>query len=143
LCIGYGLCNKYLGKLEAKFCFDFVIKTCVKFQTLSITHIFYFIIKCRRHGLYCSRGFQSTGEKATIFQSSVGTAHLNMTYMRRSYGTQLKFLDFHPWIEIHGYNIDRTYGTFKSLELVGNGQSFKLDASFYDEIKTKFGFQFT
>jgi hypothetical protein len=55
-----------------------------------------FILKCRRYGQYCSRGFQSTGEKATIFKSSVGTAHLNMTYMRRSYGTQLNFLDISP-----------------------------------------------
>jgi hypothetical protein len=44
--------------------------------------------------------------------------------MCRSYGTQLTYLISYPWIEIHGYNIDRAYGTSASTKTVGNGQRF-------------------
>jgi hypothetical protein len=30
--VGLGMFKKYLGKLEAKFCFDYAIKTFVKFE---------------------------------------------------------------------------------------------------------------
>jgi hypothetical protein len=52
-------------------------------------------------------------------------SYLNVPFLR-NFG---KWSFFHPWIEIHGYNIDRAYGTFKSLELVGNGQSLKREPS--------------
>jgi hypothetical protein len=36
--------------------------------------------------------------------------------MCRSYGTLKNLFNFQPWIEIHGYNIDRPYGTFRLLK---------------------------
>jgi hypothetical protein len=47
-----------------------------------------------------------------------------MDYMCRSYGTLKKGCFLHPWIEIHGYNIDRLYETSASKKDVSNGKDF-------------------
>ena len=44
----------------------------------------------------------------------------NDNYMHRAYGSHGLSLRLFPWIKIHGYNIDRAYGSFKYNYLITN-----------------------